>query len=356
MRQDTGEAGEAGHVRVARLAAPGRIGLHDEPEPVAGPGETLVRVGAVGLCGSDLHWWTEGSIGDAVLAAPLVLGHEVAGTVADGPRAGQAVALDPAVPCGRCEVCSSGHRNLCPQVVFAGHGTTDGGLRELVAWPDAQVHALPDGMSAATASVLEPLGVAVHALDLAHVRLGSSVAVVGCGPIGLLLVQAARAAGATTVVAVEPLAHRRAAAQAYGADLVLDPAALAPEGMFLTGDGLGAPGVDVVLEVVGNAAAVELAVRAARPGGRVVLVGIPDDDRTAFPASVARRKGLTLAVVRRMKEVYPRAIELVQRGLVDAASLVSHTFPLEQVEQAFATASAREGLKVVVDLSGRTAP
>lgn len=341
-------------MRVARLAAVGQIGLHDEAAPVPGPGESLVRVGAVGLCGSDIHWWTQGSIGDARLARPLVLGHEVAGVVEGGPRNGQHVALDPAVPCGVCEVCRTGHRNLCPRVRFAGHGTTDGGLRELVPWPDAQLHTLPDGFSSVDATVLEPLGVAVHAVDLAHVRLGSTVAVIGCGPIGLLLLQLAQAAGAARVVAVEPLAHRREAALRLGADAVHDPADLPAHGMFGAADGvpgLGAPGADVVLEVVGSPEAVELAVRAGRPGGRVVLVGIPDEDRTTFPASVARRKGLTLAVVRRMNDVYPRAVDLVQRGVVDVSSLVTDRFALEDVEQAFVAASGRVGIKVVVDLS-----
>lgn len=333
--------------RAARLHAVGELTVADEAPPTAGPGQTLVRVGSVGLCGSDLHWYTDGGIGDAQLARPLVLGHEVAGVVAEGPREGLRVAVDPAVPCGVCETCLLGHRNLCPTVDFAGHGSTDGGLQELLAWPDAQLHPLPDSISLAEASVLEPLGVAVHAVDLAHIRVGDRVTVVGCGPIGLLLLQVARAAGAGHVVAVEPLAHRRAAAQRYGADLVVDPADL-PAGQLLLPD-LAA---DVVLEVVGSAPAVELAVRAARPGGRVVLVGIPDDDVTTFPASVARRKGLTIAVVRRMKEVYPRAISLVERGLVDAAGLVSDRYPLEQVADAFAFAAARTGLKVVVDVPG----
>ena len=337
-------------VQVARLVAVGRLEVHEEPAPVPGPGEVLVRVEAVGLCGSDLHWYADGGIGDAQLAAPLVLGHEVAGVVASGLREGQRVALDPAVPCGRCEVCRTGHRNLCPTVRFAGHGSVDGGLRELVAWPDAQLHDLPDGITAAEGTVLEPLGVALHAVDLAHVRLGASVAVVGCGPIGLLLVQVARAAGAATVVAVEPLAHRREAALRYGADAVLDPADLEPEGMFTSG--IGAPGVDVVLEVVGSEPAVDLAVRAARPGGRVVLVGIPDDDVTTFRASVARRKGLTIAVARRMGEVFPRALDLVQRGVVDAASVITHRYPLQDAGAAFAAAAQRTGLKVVVELPG----
>ncbi|MCW2778699.1 MAG: alcohol dehydrogenase [Frankiales bacterium] len=341
-------------MQAARLAGAGQLRLHDEEPPVPGPGESLVRVGAVGLCGSDLHWWGEGGIGDARLTRPLVLGHEVAGVVEGGPLDGTAVAVDPAVPCEQCPVCRTGHRNLCPDVRFAGHGSTDGGLQELLAWPTARLHPLPAEIGLAGATVLEPLGVALHAMDLAHVRLGASVTVVGCGPIGLLLVQLARLAGAGSVVAVEPLAHRRQAALDAGADAAHTPADLVATGVFTAPDavpGLGSPGADVVLEVVGSRGAVELAVRSARPGGRVVLVGIPDDDRTAFPASVARRKGLTLAVVRRMGEVYPRAIDLVRRGLVDVDALVTGRYPLHEVGSAFAAAAARTGLKVVVEVS-----
>lgn len=329
-------------MRAARLHAPGRVVVHTEADPVPGPGQDLVRVSAVGLCGSDLHWYAEGGIGDALLDRPLVLGHEVAGVVVGGPRDGVPVAVDPALPCGHCPTCLTGHRNLCPTVRFAGHSDTDGGLQDLLVWPSASLHPLLDGMSAAAGTVLEPLGVALHALDLAHVRLGSSVAVIGCGPIGLLLVQVARAAGATTVVAAEPLAHRQEAARRAGADLVLAPDEA----------GLPAEGVDVVLEAVGSPAAVTLAVTAARPGGRVVLVGIPDDDRTAFPAGTARRKGLTLAVARRMGEVYPRALRVVERGLVTLDPLVSDVLPLDRVEEAFRTAVARTGLKTVVSLTG----
>ena len=263
------------------------------------------------------------------------------------------MAVDPALPCGACGVCATGHRNLCPQVRFAGHGDVDGGLRDLLAWPDAALHPLPDALPLAEATLLEPLGVALHAMDLAHVRLAAVVTVVGCGPIGLLLVQLARTAGATRVVAVEPLAHRRDAALRAGADEAHDPAALMPSGTQASpSPGLGAPGADVVLEVVGSAPAVELAVRAARPGGRVVLVGIPDDDHTAFPASVARRKGLTLAVVRRMGEVYPRATELVARGVVDLSGLVTDRYPLAQAPAALGAAAERRGLKVVVEVGG----
>lgn len=332
-------------MRVARLHGVGDVRLAEEPRPVADVDECLVRVTAVGLCGSDLHWFAQGGIGDAVLSRPLVLGHEFGGVVEGGPLDGVRVAVDPAIPCGRCESCLEGNRNLCPSVRFAGHSLTDGALREYVAWPRHLVHPVPDAVSDADAAVLEPLGVAVHAVDLAHLRSAATVVVVGCGPIGLAAVQVARAAGATTVVAVEPLAHRRAAASAW-ADLALDPASAGFCDELAAGT--GGRGADAVVECAGNDEAVAIAVDTARPGATVVLAGIPDDDRTAFPAGTARRKGLTFRMSRRMKEVYPRAIALVERGDVDVRSLVTHTFPLELASEAFRTAVARTGLKVVV--------
>jgi L-iditol 2-dehydrogenase len=200
------------------------------------------------------------------------------------------------------------------------------------------LHPLPDTLSDADGAMLEPLGVAVHALDLAHLRPGMSVGVFGCGPIGLMLIQVAKAAGAGTVIASDPLAHRRAAAERYAADEVVDTVT----------DDAGHAGVDVAFEVAGNDAAVAAAMLAARHGARVVLVGIPDGDTTTFPASVARRKGLTISLVRRMKDVYPRTIDLVRRGRVDVTSLVTATYPLDQVADAMVSAVAREGLKVLV--------
>jgi L-iditol 2-dehydrogenase len=331
-------------VRVVRLHARGDLQLHEEDPPVAGPGETLVRVTDVGICGSDLHWFGEGGIGDAQLTRPLVLGHEIGGVVYDGPLAGTPVAVDPAIPCGRCQQCRVGHRNLCPSIRFAGHGAQDGGLRELLAWPTALLHPLPVAMSTSVGALLEPLGVAIHSLDLAHLRTASTVAVIGCGPIGLLLVEAALASGATTVVAVEPLPHRRVAASHRGADPVVSPDEVTGRLPDLE--------VDVAIETAGNDDAVERAMALVRPGGRVVLAGIPADDRTAFRASLARRKGLTIAMVRRMKDdIYDRGFRLVESGRVDAASLVTARFPLEKAAEAFELAAGRTGLKVLIQPS-----
>src|SRR5581483_2088407 len=204
-------------MRALRLHAAGKLELHEEPDPDAPPGHVLVRVGSVGLCGSDRHWFLEGGIGDAVLEQPLVLGHELAGAIAGGPRDGQRVVLDPAVPCGACDLCRAGDGHLCAELRFAGHGSTDGGLRTLLAWPESLAYTLPDSVSDEAAPLLEPLGVALHAADLGEARPGTTAAVLGCGPIGLLLVQVLQAAGVVVEVAADPLPHRAAAARALGA-------------------------------------------------------------------------------------------------------------------------------------------
>ena len=333
-------------MKVARLYAVGDLRLADEPVPVPGPGETLVKVTAVGICGSDLHWWGEAGIGDARLAQPLVLGHEAAGVISGGPERGRRVAIDPAIWCGTCRSCRDGYRNLCTRIRFAGHGGQDGAMREFLAWPSHLLPPLPDRLTDCDGAVLEPLGVAIHALDLGHVRLGASVMVVGCGPIGLLLIQVLRAAGAGRIVAVEPLAHRRLAATSYGADTCVDPA-----GVIVPGDvhEVVGDGADVVFEMAGTGEAVELTMAAARPGGRVVLGGIPASDQIAFRASIARRKGLTIAMARRMNDVYPRAIGLVATGRVDTATLVTDRFDLGSAPDAFALATRRTGLKVIIE-------
>jgi L-iditol 2-dehydrogenase len=329
-------------MRALRLHAKRDVRLHDEERPEPGPGEILVEVEAVGLCGSDLHWFDEGSIGATPLTRPLVLGHELAGVTEDGQR----VAVDPAIPCQACALCAEGHPNLCEAVRFAGHGEEDGGLRQWMAWPERCLFPLPDTMSSADGALLEPLGVALHAVDLAHIRAGHLVGVFGCGPLGLLVVQVARLCGAQVVATdLADRPHRLEAARQAGAAVF--PADGGREAKAIRE---AFSGLDAAIEVAGANAAVDAAVDAVRPGARVVLAGIPAEARTTFVAATARRKGLTLALARRMKQTYPRAIRLVESGQVDVASTVTHRFPLEQGAEAFAVAARREGLKVLVEL------
>lgn len=337
-------------MKVLRLHGTGDLRLQDEPEPSPGPGEALVRVRAVGVCGSDLHWFEEAGIGDAQLKRPLVLGHEFAGQVvsADSRLYGRSVAVDPAIPCMECEFCVEGSPNLCENLRFAGHGEQDGGLQELIAWPERCLFPLPDGLSDAEGALLEPLGVALYAVELAGLQPGMGVGVFGCGPIGLLIVQLARLSGARQILATDRLPHRVEAARSLGAtDAFLVDESWQDEVVWRASDERG---VAIAFEVAGENQAVQTAISAARPGGKVMLVGIPYPDVTTFTASAARRKGLTLQLVRRMKFTYPRAIQLVEQRQVDLRALATQFFPLERGREAFNAAQRREGLKVIVEL------
>ena len=331
-------------MKTLRLHATGDLRLHDEPVPTPSEGEELVRVKAVGICGSDLHWFSEAGIGDVQLERPLILGHEFAGVT----EKGETVAVDPAIPCGKCEFCEHGHPNLCNVMIFAGHGTQDGALREWMAWPKRQLFPIPKSLTVADGAMLEPLGVAIHAVDLGKLRAGMMIGVFGCGPIGLLTIQLARLSGASNIIATDLLPHRVEAAKSLGANRA-----------FLVGNRLdpdqmqaatGGRGVDVAFEMAGEQEAVDDAFAAVLPGGKVVLAGIPSKDKTVLTASVARRKGLTIKMVRRMKHTYPRAIELVSKGLVDVRSLVTHRFSMEDATEAFEIAQRREGLKIIIEV------
>jgi L-iditol 2-dehydrogenase len=330
-------------MKAARLHGARDLRIHEEARPTPGAGEALVRVEAIGLCGSDLHFFEEGGIGGIRLLHPTVPGHEMAGRT----EAGQLVAIEPAISCGRCALCLEGHPNLCPQIRFSGLGKDDGSLREWMAWPRHCLIPLPEGLTAADGAMLEPLGVALHTVDLAHVRPGATVGVFGSGPIGLFILQAARLAGAARLFATDLASrpHRLEAARALGASVFAadgsEAGAVAREA--------GGFGLDVAIEAAGVQAAVDAAIDAVRPGGRVALAGIPADERTCFPAATARRKGLTISLVRRMKHTYPRAIALARAGLLDLRSVVTHRFPLAEAAAAFELASRREGLKVVVE-------
>ena len=331
-------------MKSVRLHGTGNLQIHDEPIPVVGQGEKLVRVKSVGVCGSDLHWFSEGEIGDAKLEHPLVLGHEFAGVTEEGQR----VAIDPAIACGRCEFCEHGNPNLCSSLIFAGHGKTDGGLREWVAWSEKSLFPIPDSISDADGAMLEPLGIAIHAVDLGKLKTGMTVGVFGCGPIGLLIIQMAKLSGAANIIATDKLTHRVEAAKSFGASeafLVGDDSELSVIQAAINGRE-----VDVAFEAAGKQDAVDDAFTAVTSGGKVVLAGIPDGDKTSFSASTARRKGLTIKLVRRMKHTYPRAIELVSKGLVDVHSIVTHRFPLEQSAEAFRVAQRREGLKIIIEV------
>jgi L-iditol 2-dehydrogenase len=261
---------------------------------------------------------------------------------------GRLVAIEPAIPCERCPLCLEGHPNLCPAIRFSGQGDDDGSMREWMAWPERCLFPLPEGLTAVDGAMLEPLGVAIHTVDLAHVRPGSSVGVFGSGPIGLLCLQVAKAAGAARLVATDLASrpHRLEAARALGAEAFAAEDGREAKAILEAASGRG---LDLAIETAGVQGAVDAAAEAVRPGGRVVLAGIPSDERTSFKASAARRKGLTFVMVRRMKHTYTRAIALAVAGRVDLRTVVTHRFPLAEAAKAFEAAARREGLKVIVE-------
>lgn len=318
------------------------IRVEEMPDAEPGPGQVLLDVTAVGVCGSDLHTYLYGNIGGIGPAQPLILGHEAAGVVvAAGPDAGlqpgQRVAIDPATPCGACERCEAGEPHLCLNLAFMGLYPYHGALRERMVYPARLCVPMPEAISDIGAAMLEPLGVALHAVQLAEIQIGDDVAVLGCGAIGLLLIRLARLSGARRIFASDKHPWRREAAAAYGADVILDAgeADVVAEVLRATNK----RGVDVAIEAAWAADTLSQSVEIARFGGRVVVVGIPVEDWFAFPASAARRKELLIRPSRRMKHTYPAAITLAASGQVDLDRLASHQFSLEQTQDAFETAS-----------------
>jgi L-iditol 2-dehydrogenase len=331
----------------ARLHGPNDLRIEPVPLPeTPADGELLLRVTAVAVCGSDLHVYRHAKIGDTTLAGPLVLGHEFGGVVEEinvkdhnGQRCqlppGTRVAVDPAFPCGRCEWCLKGDPNLCIDLPFCGLWPTQGALTQWMRVPAENCFPVPDCISDACIPLLEPLGVAIHTVDLAKVRVGQSAAVLGAGPIGLCILQVLRTAGCHPIFVVEPLSWRREMALELGADEVFDSETGDP--VAAIDEATAGRGVDLAIEAAHGGVAEAQAVEMAAHGGKVLLVGIDPEDRVQFRHSAGRRKGLSLLMVRRMKHAYPRAIELVEHWGVELEPMITHRFPLSRSEEAFRT-------------------
>lgn len=351
-------------MRAARLYGPRDIHIDNISEPPApGPGQITLQVGAVGICGSDLHSYLDARIGDTAVQSPLVLGHEFGGVVVavgadatdglDNPlTVGQRVAVDPATPCWRCELCEHGHPNLCRRLHFCGLYPDDGSLREFMLCEARSCFPVPDEITDDGTALLEPLGVALHAVDLGKIKVANSVAVIGSGPIGLLITRLACMSGAEPVFVFDRHPWRLQKALAWGATHVWnindgDPVEYIKEATK-------GRGVDVVFEAAWADHTVAQAAEMARLGGRVVLVGIPSDDTLTMKHSTARRKGLTVMLSRRMKHVYPRAIQLATSGKLNVDDLVSHRFELTDTNHAFSmNMDYAEGVqKVMIHVSG----
>jgi len=259
--------------------------LEERPVPEPGPDEVLVRISRVGVCGSDVHYYTHGRIGGYVVREPMILGHESAGTVVARGRnvtrfsEGHRVTMEPGFTCRKCFYCRSGHYNLCPAVTFMATPPVDGALCEYVAWPEDFVFPLPDDLTLDEGAMMEPLSVGLWAAARGGVRPGDSVAIWGCGPIGLLTLQACKVAGATTLIGVDLEEYRLERARRLGATHTFNDSdgtaldALRRVCAGLRGFGPDHSGVDVAFETAGSVATTRNALAAARPGGVAVLVG-----------------------------------------------------------------------------------
>lgn len=348
-------------MRAVRLHGPADLRVEEMPHPgKPEAGMVLLRSKAVGICGSDLHTYQDGRLGTTQLKSPLVLGHEFAGIIeAVGPdahdgngnliKAGTPVAVDPAHACGHCELCQLGHPNLCLNIKFCGLWPDDGALRECMLVPSETCFPMPEGTDFGIGALLESLGVAVHAVDLAKIRVNDSVAILGAGPIGLLILQVAKLSGASPIFVTDKFPWRLALAEKFGAIPINCDSHDPVEAIHKATRGRG---VDIAIEAAWADHSVQQAVDVARNGGRLVLVGIPGDDNLQIKHSVARRKGLTIRMARRMKHVYPRVINLYQRGAIDLNSLITHRFPLERAADAFALNMQYEPgvVKVIIDV------
>jgi L-iditol 2-dehydrogenase len=328
-------------VQAAKLFGARDIRIVDLPEADPGPGEVLLDVLAVGVCGSDLHAYIYNEIGDQKPGGPYILGHEASGRVrALGPdvsslHVGQRVAIDPAKPCLECEFCLNGHPNLCNRLEFLGTWPYHGAMRERMVHPARCCVPLPNTISDEAGALLEPLGVALHATRLAKIELGDDVLITGCGGIGLLLIQIARLSGARHIYASDRNPHRISQAAGCGADVVFNADQVDVPGEVMRAT--GGRGVDVAIESAWVTDTANHCCEAARLGGRVVVVGIPVEDFIKVRAGPARRKGLTIKLSRRMKHTYPAAIALAEKISLDA--LATHRFPLAQAGQALETAA-----------------
>ncbi len=333
-------------MRAAVLVEPGRIEMEERPIPTPGQGDVLVRVSSVGVCGSDTHYYRHGRVGSFVVEAPLILGHEAAGTIVgvgesvDPSRVGQRVSIEPQRPDPDSEETRRGHYNLCPHMRFFATPPVDGALCDYVTIGAKFAHPVPDSMSNDAAALCEPLSVGIAAIRKAELDGTSRVLIAGAGPIGIVMTQLARAYGATDIVVSDPDQTRRDRAVAFGATTVIDPTVEQTDELT----------VDAFIDASGAAAAVAAGIRAVRPAGRVVLVG-SGAETMELPTQLIQNRELVLTGVFRYANTWPTAIALVESGRVDLDAMVTARFPLEKAAEALDSDRIPGSVKSVVTVS-----
>jgi len=343
-------------MKAAVLHAVGDLRIEEVDKPaMTAPDQALVRIRAVGVCGSDVHFYERGRIGPYVVKEPVVLGHESAGEVVEVGKAvkhlrpGDKVAIEPGVPDRTCWYCKSGRYNLCAEVPFMGTPPWNGAFCEYVAWPADFCFKLPQGLSFEEGAMTEPLAVAMQGTKRGEVGVGQSVAVLGCGPIGLVTLQAAKARGATQIIATDVQQPRLELAAKLGATDTINAR---------DGDAvervreLSGGGVDVALETAGTVATVQQACAMVRMGGVVTLIGMPGELEFTMPVLDIICREYDVRGVFRYCNCYPPALALLGAGRVDVKSLITHRFPLEQAKAAIDFAKDRKevAVKVMVEV------
>ncbi len=324
---------------VAELYDYKRFRMVDRPLADPAPGEIQVRVDSIGICGSDVHYFSEGGIGDTPCVYPMVLGHEPSGEVVrvgagvSGWSPGDRAALEPAIFCYHCEFCLTGRHNLCSHLRFLSMPGDPGFFREGVNLPATNLLGLPPGLGYAEATLFEPLAVVLHSMMFVALRTGENAAVFGSGPIGLLTIAVLKLSGATRIWAIEPVAHRREMALRAGADAVIDPKAVDPVRQLLADT--GQRGVDAVIDCVAKDDSVNQAIAASRNAGRVIVTAIPSETRLGLDFHVLRRKELVLYNVRRSVHEGDLALRMLADHPHFFAPMITHTRPLDEIESAF---------------------
>lgn len=328
---------------VSLLREQNTVALETLPVPVPDPDQVLVRVAAVGVCGSDVHYYQHGRIGDYVVEHPLVLGHELSGVIVDvgalvdPARIGSRVAVEPQRPCRSCLQCKSGRYNLCPAMEFYATPPIDGAFAEYVTIQADFAHDIPDNVSDEAAALLEPLSVGLWACERAEIRPGSRVLIAGAGPIGIIAAQAARAFGATEVHISDISDERLEFALRHGATHAVNP----------TTDGVEGLGVDAFIDASGAPQAVSSGILAVGPAGRVVLVGL-GADTIEIPIAHIQNNEIWLSGVFRYTNTWPLGITLLASGAIDLDILVTGRFGLAEAEAALNAGRTPGQLKAIV--------
>ena len=337
-------------MKAALLTGIGKLEIREVPDPqLIRDTDVLVRVGAVGVCGSDIHYYSEGRIGDQVVDYPFIVGHECAGTVERiGPsvrrlRPRDRVAVDPAIICGGCDQCLAGRPNTCRRLLYLGTpNQISGALCEFIVMPEENCFRLPSELTMEEGALIEPLTIALHGIHLAGEPIPGTAAVLGSGPIGLSVLLALRASGVRTVYVTDRIDSRVEAARKAGASWAGNPDR---EDVVARMMSLLPAGLDAVYECCGDQAAFSQAVELLKPGGRLLIIGIPKEDRISFDVHALRRKELSLYSIRRQRSRVGEAIDLVRKRQVDMRFMATHRFALEDARRAFELAAGyRDGV------------